>query len=50
MTDYFTPKGGLPSQNIMHTGRAIFKEAYVFSSELISEIIRNKNLQFCIAK
>ena len=30
MTDYFTPKGGLPSQNIMHTGRAIFKEAYVF--------------------
>ena len=30
MSYYFTPKGGLPSQAVMHTGRAVFKEAYVF--------------------
>jgi (S)-ureidoglycine aminohydrolase len=30
MTDYYTPDGGLPPQTTLHTGRAIFKEAYAF--------------------
>ena len=30
MTDYYSPDGGLPPQTTLHTGRAIFKEAYAF--------------------
>ena len=28
MSDYFTPKGGLPPQTALHTGRAVFTESY----------------------
>ncbi len=28
MTDYYAPSGGLPGQNALHTGRAVFTEAY----------------------
>ncbi|MCX7889017.1 MAG: bifunctional allantoicase/(S)-ureidoglycine aminohydrolase [Rhodobacteraceae bacterium] len=28
MTGYFAPQGGLPPQNALHTGRAVFTEAY----------------------
>ena len=28
MTGYFSPKGGLPPQSALHTGRAVFTEAY----------------------
>jgi (S)-ureidoglycine aminohydrolase len=30
MSDYYAPDGGLPPQTTLHTGRAIFKEAYAF--------------------
>jgi (S)-ureidoglycine aminohydrolase len=28
MTPYYTPPGGLPPQSALHTGRAVFTEAY----------------------
>jgi (S)-ureidoglycine aminohydrolase len=30
MTSYFSPQGGLPPQTTLHTGRAVFTEAYAF--------------------
>ena len=43
MTDYFTPKGGLPPQTTMHTGRAVFKEAYVFIPKgVLTDIVTSK--------
>lgn len=30
MTDYYAPKGGLPAQNQLMTGRAVFTESYAF--------------------
>ena len=43
MTDYFTPKGGLPPQTTMHTSRAVFKEAYVFIPKgVLTDIVTSK--------
>ena len=43
MNDYFTPKGGLPPQTKMHTGRAVFKEAYVFiPKDVLTDIVTSK--------
>ena len=43
MTDYFTPKGGLPPQTTMHTGRAVLKEAYVFIPKgVLTDIVTSK--------
>ena len=40
MTPYFTPKGGLPPQSAIHTGRAVFTEAYaVIPKGVFSDIV-----------
>ncbi len=40
MTPYFTPKGGLPPQGTLHTGRAVFTEAYaVIPRGVFSDIV-----------
>jgi (S)-ureidoglycine aminohydrolase len=40
MTPYYTPKGGLPPQGTLHTGRAVFTEAYaVIPRGVFSDIV-----------
>jgi (S)-ureidoglycine aminohydrolase len=40
MTPYYTPKGGLPPQSAIHTGRAVFTEAYaVIPKGVFSDIV-----------
>jgi (S)-ureidoglycine aminohydrolase len=40
MTDYYTPPGGLPPQTTLHTGRAVFTEAYaVIPKGCFSDIV-----------
>lgn len=40
MTDYYAPTGGLPPQTALHTGRAVFTEAYaVIPKGVMSDIV-----------
>jgi (S)-ureidoglycine aminohydrolase len=40
MSDYFAPTGGLPPQSALHTGRAVFTEAYaVIPAGVMSDIV-----------
>lgn len=40
MTPYYTPKGGLPPQTALHTGRAVFTESYaLIPSGVFSDIV-----------
>ncbi|MGY6635168.1 MAG: bifunctional allantoicase/(S)-ureidoglycine aminohydrolase [Alkalilacustris sp.] len=40
MTDYATPPGGLPPQTALHTGRAVFTEAYaVIPAGVMTDIV-----------
>ena len=40
MTPYYSPKGGLPPQTALHTGRAVFTEAYaVIPKGVFSDIV-----------
>ena len=40
MSDYFAPTGGLPPQTALHTGRAVFTEAYaVIPKGVMSDIV-----------
>lgn len=40
MTDYATPPGGLPPQTALHTGRAVFTEAYaVIPAAVMTDIV-----------
>ncbi|MCU0911900.1 MAG: bifunctional allantoicase/(S)-ureidoglycine aminohydrolase [Rhodobacteraceae bacterium] len=40
MSDYFAPTGGLPPQTALHTGRAVFTEAYaVIPRGVMSDIV-----------
>jgi (S)-ureidoglycine aminohydrolase len=40
MTPYYTPEGGLPPQTALHTGRAVFTEAYaVIPRGVFSDIV-----------
>ncbi len=40
MTDYYAPTGGLPPQTALHTGRAVFTEAYaVIPAGVMSDIV-----------
>jgi (S)-ureidoglycine aminohydrolase len=40
MTPYFSPRGGLPPQTAIHTGRAVFTEAYaVIPKGVFSDIV-----------
>ena len=44
MTNYYAPKGGLPPQSQIHTGRAIFTEAYAFIPRGVMSDIVTSNL------
>lgn len=41
--NYYAPKGGLPPQSALHTGRAVFKEAYaVIPKGTMSDIVTSR--------
>ncbi len=43
---YYAPKGGLPEQTVLHTGRAVFTDAYAVIPKGVMQDIVTSNLPF----